>query len=75
MGVAAGELSALEIEAPDEATAGSPFDITVTARDEFGNLLADYAGTVHFTSTDPAADLPSGFNVDERRRRSSASLS
>jgi hypothetical protein len=56
--VAAGEFSALEIEAPDEVTTGEPFAITVTPRDEFRNLIADYAGTVHFTSTDANAQLP-----------------
>jgi hypothetical protein len=36
---------------------GTPFGITVTALDAFGNTAIAYAGTVHFTSTDSAAVL------------------
>jgi hypothetical protein len=41
--------------------AGQPASLTVTARDQFGNVVTDYAGTVHFSSTDPAAVLPPDF--------------
>jgi len=34
-------------------------DVTVTAFDVFGNTLTGYSGTVHFTSTDSNASLPS----------------
>jgi hypothetical protein len=40
------------------ATVGIPFSATVRAIDAWGNNAADYAGTVTFTSTDPAATLP-----------------
>jgi hypothetical protein len=40
------------------ATVGIPFSDTVRAIDPWGNNAADYAGTVTFTSTDPAATLP-----------------
>src|SRR5262249_6927147 len=40
------------------ATAGTPFSITVAAYDAFGNLATGYAGTVHFSSTDPRAHMP-----------------
>jgi hypothetical protein len=40
------------------ATAGSPFTVTVTALDANGNTVANYTGTVHFTSSDSAAVLP-----------------
>jgi len=40
------------------ATIGSPFNITVTAVDAFGNTVANYSGTVHFASTDGHAALP-----------------
>jgi hypothetical protein len=45
---------------PDRSTvaAGTPFSVTVIARDDEGNIVTDYAGTVHFSSTDPAATLP-----------------
>jgi len=44
---------------PANATAGAAFTFAVTALDQFDNTDAAYAGTVHFTSTDGAAVLPS----------------
>jgi hypothetical protein len=41
--------------------AGSSFLFTVTARDAYGNIATGYRGTVHFTSTDGAASLPSNY--------------
>ena len=41
-------------------TAGVAFDVTVTAKDAFGNVATGYAGTVHFTSTDAQATAGSG---------------
>jgi hypothetical protein len=46
---------------PSPDFAGQPAPLTVTALDAFGNLATGYAGTVHFTSTDPAAVLPADF--------------
>jgi S-adenosylmethionine hydrolase len=46
------------VTAPAAATAGSPLNFTVTARDAFGNTATGYQGTVQFTSSDPAAVLP-----------------
>jgi hypothetical protein len=43
---------------PDPATAGVANDVTVTARDAFGNTATGYAGTVQFSSSDPQAVLP-----------------
>jgi uncharacterized delta-60 repeat protein len=43
------------ISAPAEVTAGQPFDVTVSAVDDNGNVVPDYAGTVTLTSTDPQA--------------------
>lgn len=43
----------LVISVPASTTAGSPFDVTVTAMDNSGNVLTGYTGTVTFTSTDP----------------------
>jgi hypothetical protein len=43
------------------ATVGVPFSDTVRAIDPWGNNAADYAGTVTFTSTDPAATLPGAY--------------
>src|SRR5439155_1300874 len=47
------------VSAPANATAGTAFSITVTAQDQFGNTVTNYAGTVHFTSSDGQAVLPS----------------
>gem|GEM_PF-918063 len=48
----------LQVSAVSTATAGTPFNITVAAFDQFGNTAANYTGTVHFTSSDGAASLP-----------------
>lgn len=40
------------------ATAGTPFNITVTALDNSGQMVTTYSGTVHFTSSDAQAALP-----------------
>ncbi|HLJ97783.1 MAG TPA: hypothetical protein VKU02_31770 [Gemmataceae bacterium] len=50
------------VTAPASATAGSPFDLTVTAVDGSGNVVPGYAGTVTFASSDsyPAA-LPMSY--------------
>ena len=49
------------VSAASSATAGSPISVTVTAKDIFDNTKTDYAGTVHFTSTDGAAILPGNY--------------
>jgi hypothetical protein len=46
------------IKAPASATTNSAFDIVVTALDASNNVVPAYTGTVHFSSTDPRADLP-----------------
>lgn len=46
------------VTAPATATAGVAFDITVKAVDQMSQIVTGYTGTVHFTSTDPAAALP-----------------
>ena len=47
------------VSTPSTATVYTAFNITVTALDQFGNTATGYTGTVKFTSTDPAAVLPS----------------
>lgn len=53
----------LKLVAPTTATAGTGFDLTVQAVDAFGNPDPNYAGMVHFTSTDlnPAVSLPADY--------------
>ncbi len=46
------------IAATSTATAGTAFQITVTALDASNNVVSSYSGTVHFSSTDPQAALP-----------------
>jgi hypothetical protein len=38
-----------------------PFDLTVTALDPYGNVDVNYTGTVTFTSSDSAAQLPDDY--------------
>src|SRR5262249_38742321 len=42
---------------PASATAGQTQTLTVTVRDDAGNVQTGYTGTMHFTSSDPRADL------------------
>jgi hypothetical protein len=46
---------------PSPQTAGVSSNLTVTAKDAFGNLTPSYAGTVHFTSSDAQAVLPADY--------------
>ncbi len=41
------------MDAPPSVTAGSPFDVTVTALDNYGHVAAGYTGTVTFSASDP----------------------
>jgi hypothetical protein len=60
--VNAADAVTLDVRGPDSATADTPFDITVTARDPFGNVAIDYRGTVTFTSSDSLATLPADYS-------------
>ncbi len=44
-----------------QATAGAASSITVSVLDAFGNVITGFAGTIHFTSTDKKAGLPSDY--------------
>jgi hypothetical protein len=55
--VAAGTATHVEVTAPSNASAGAAFNFTVTALDAFDNTASDYAGTLHFTSSDNQAAL------------------
>ncbi len=46
---------------PTSIMAGTPFDVTISAVDIYGNPKTDYAGTVHFSSNDNQAQLPSDY--------------
>src|SRR5262249_58452174 len=49
------------VSAPASSTAGNAFNVTVTALDAYGNTATGYTGTVHFTSGDSQASLPSNY--------------
>jgi PKD repeat protein len=56
---AASSLTITGFPSPD--TAGTAHNVTVTARDPYGNVATGYTGTVHFTSTDSQAVLPANY--------------
>jgi hypothetical protein len=45
--------SSFIVTAPAKVTAGTRFDVSVMARDPFGQLAVGYTGTVTFSTTDP----------------------
>ncbi len=47
------------VTTPASATAGTAFNVTITALDASNRMTTNYAGTAHFTSTDGQAVLPS----------------
>jgi hypothetical protein len=46
------------VTAPANVTSGTPFSVTVTALDAYGNVATGYLGRVHFTSTDHKGTMP-----------------
>jgi subtilisin family serine protease len=60
---AAGASDVLSVTTASTTTAGTAQNITVTALAPSGAVDTSYAGTIHFTSTDPslAASLPANF--------------
>ena len=42
-------------------TAGTPFSVTVTAKDAANNTVSAYAGAIHFASNDGRAVVPGGY--------------
>jgi hypothetical protein len=48
----------LVLSGPSAASAGTPFLVTLTAYDAYGNVATGYTGTVSFSSDDTAAGLP-----------------
>jgi hypothetical protein len=53
-----GGATQLSVSGPANTGAGIAFTFTVTARDASNAVARSYSGTVHFTSSDPAAVLP-----------------
>jgi len=61
LAIGVGPADTLELTAPATAVAGQPFALTVTARDQWGNVASGYNGTVHFASSDGTAMLPADY--------------
>jgi hypothetical protein len=59
--VATGAVSKFIVSGYPATTAGTSHSFTVTATDAYGNLVTGYRGTVHFTSSDTQAGLPSNY--------------
>jgi hypothetical protein len=62
------------LSGPGTSGAGFSFTFSVTARDAANNVVTDYAGTVHFTSSDPTALLPADSKLTNGTGTFSATL-
>jgi hypothetical protein len=51
----------LVITGPSSVSAGTPFSITVTALDAYGNTATGYTGTVHLSDSAGGATLPGNY--------------
>ncbi|HEY6962876.1 MAG TPA: invasin domain 3-containing protein, partial [Gaiellaceae bacterium] len=57
-----GAATTLTVSGPASATAGVSFNtLTVTAKDQFGNVATGYTGTVHFTGGGTSPTLPANY--------------
>src|SRR5205085_1718293 len=61
------------LSAPSTATAGTAFNFTVTALDQFNNTATGYTGSVHFTSSS-AGTMPANSTLSSRVRDFPATL-
>jgi hypothetical protein len=52
--VVAGAAAKLKLSADPDATAGTPFNLTVTVTDAYGNVATGYTGTVRLHRSDGA---------------------
>jgi Ca2+-binding RTX toxin-like protein len=53
--------SQLVLSGIGSSASGGSIGVTVTARDAYGNATPGYQGTVHFSTSDPAAVLPDDY--------------
>jgi len=51
----------VSITAPSSAKANQAFPVTVTLRDQTGNVATSYRGTIHFSCSDVLATLPADY--------------
>jgi hypothetical protein len=59
---------------PTTVTAGDTISLTVTAFDPYHNIATGYSGTVHFSSSDPQANLPADSTLTNGTGTFSANL-
>src|SRR2546428_840229 len=64
----------LKVTAPASATSGQAFSVSVIAENDQGNPVTSYTGTVHFSSSDSAAALPSDSTLTNGQGSFSATL-
>ena len=64
----------LSVSVPVNSPSAIPFNFTVTALNASNDTATNYTGTVHFTSTDPHAQLPSDSMLASGNRTFSATL-
>lgn len=69
-----GAATRFAVTTPPTVNQGMAFDVEVVALDANGFRDPSYAGTVHFTSTDPNADLPADVTLVAGRGTFSATL-
>jgi pimeloyl-ACP methyl ester carboxylesterase len=71
-------ISQLEVSGyPSSIYEGTSGNFSVVAKDEYGNIITDYGGTVHFTSSDNQAILPDDYtflSIDSGMHNFSATL-
>jgi len=53
--------SQLFVTGPTSVTAGTAFNVSVTAKDQYNNIATGFLGTVHFASSDGNAALPADY--------------
>ncbi len=63
LSVSATAATSLAVTTPAGVTAGTPFNVTVTALDPYGNTATSFTGTIHLASKDSRASLPANFNL------------
>jgi hypothetical protein len=60
--------------ASSTTAAGTSVSFTVTAKDQSGNTDPSYAGTIHFTTSDPAGSMPADATLTNGQGTFSATL-
>ncbi|HKI36942.1 MAG TPA: hypothetical protein VKA46_34135 [Gemmataceae bacterium] len=53
IGLSPGALARFAVSGPAKVAAGTPFTVTVTAQDQYGNTVIGFTGSVRMTSNDP----------------------